>query len=243
MRKSLIIVFSVLLVVSLGGCGPKRIPKENLDAISKVAALSLMGDKIQFIQIGTTVFNNVEKYHLVKEWRIDDYIEGLIKSELARNQQLKISSVEFDREKMNDTYKVATRIHGDHHISKVKEYLQEFSSSNNLDTLFLVAHESTELQNPRRIVGGYTLYNRSLLGAKIETQIYLTLVIEVVDLRTIKSLASQTIFIKKGIANSYWQEEIKDLTDDQVLFVKKVIFDNLREAIPSAVSKLMNKSD
>jgi len=243
MRKGLIILFLVFLVISLASCGPKRIPKENLDSMNRVAVLSLMDDKIQFIQIGTTVFNNVEKYHLVKEWMIDDYIEGLIKHELAKNQQFKISNVEFDREKMNDTYKVATRLHGDHNISKVKGYLQELASSNNLDTLFLVAHESNELENPRRIVQGYTLYNRSLFGKKLTTQIYLTLVIEVVDLRTMKSIVRRYMFTKKDIDNSYWREEIRDLTDDQVLFIKKIIFDELREVIPLAVNHLMNKGD
>jgi hypothetical protein len=243
MRKGLIILFSMFLVISLVSCGPKRIPKENLDAMNRVVVLSLMGDNIEFIQIGTTVFNNVKKYHLVKDWMIDDYIEGLIKDELAKNQQFKVCNVEFDREKMNDTYKVATRLRGEHNIKKVKEYLQELASSNNVDTLFLVAYESNELENPRRRVQGYTLYNRSLFGKKLTTQIYLTLVIEVVDLRMIKSIARRYIFTKKYIDNSYWQEEIKDLTDDQVLFIKKVIFDNLKEVVSSAVNELMNKGD
>lgn len=167
MRKGVIILFLLFLVISLVSCGPKRIPKENLDKMNRVAVLSLTGDKIEFIQIGTTVFNNVKKYHLVKEWMIDDYIEGLIKNELAKNQQFKVCNVEFDREKMNDTYKVATRLHGEHNIKKVKEYLQELASSNKLDTLFLVAYEGTELENPRRIVQGYTLYNRSLFGENL----------------------------------------------------------------------------
>ena len=243
MRKGVIILFLLFLVISLVSCGPKRIPKENLDKMNRVAVLSLTGDKIEFIQIGTTVFNNVKKYHLVKEWMIDDYIEGLIKNELAKNQQFKVCNVEFDREKMNDTYKVATRLHGEHNIKKVKEYLQELASSNKLDTLFLVAYESTELENPRRIVQGYTLYNRSLFGRKLITQIYLTLVIEVVDLRTTESVVRRYVFTKKDIDNSYWQEEIKDLTEDQVLFIKKVIFDNLREVIPSTINQLINKSD
>ncbi len=202
-----------------------------------------MGDKIQFIQIGTTVFNNVEKYHLVKEWMIDNYIEGLIKDELVKNQRLKICDVEFDREKMNDTYKVATRLHGEHNISKVKKYLQELASSNKLDTLFLVAYESRELENPRRRVQGYTLYNRSLFGKKLTTQIYLTLVIEVVDLRTIKSIVRRYMFTGRYIDNSYWQEEIKDLTDDQVLYIKKIIFDNLKEVIPLEIKKITSETD
>lgn len=243
MRKGLLILFLMFLVASLVACGPKRIPKENLEKMNRVAVLSLMGDRIEFIQIGTTVFNNVKKYHLVKEWMIDDYIEGLIKDELAKNQQFKISNVEFDREKMNDTYKVATRLHGDHNIGKVKEYLQELASSNKVDTLFLVAHESMDLENPDRTVQGYTLYNRSLFGKKITTKIYLTLLVEVVDLRTTESVVRRYIFTKKDIDNSYWQEEIKDLTEDQVLFIKKVIFDNLREVIPSTIDQLINKSD
>jgi hypothetical protein len=59
----------------------------------------------------------------------------------------------------------------------------------------------------------------------------------------IKSIARRYIFTKKYIDNSYWQEEIKDLTDDQVLFIKKVIFDNLKEVVSSAVNELMNKGD
>ena len=240
MRKGLIILFSMFLVASLVSCIQRMISKENLDKISNVAALSLMGDKIQFVHIGTTVFNNVEKYHSVKDWRIDDYIEGLIKNELARNQQFAVLNVEFDREKMNDIYKVDTRIHD---ISKVKEYLQELALSNNVDTLFLVTHASIYFEYPSRRVEGYTLYNRSFFGKKVETEINLTLSIEVVDLRTIKTLAGGGFFTKKDIDNSYYQEEIKDLTDDQVLFIKKIIFEILKEKIPSEVNKLLNKSD
>lgn len=243
MRKGLIILFLVFLVISLFNCGPKRIPKENLDAMNRVAVLSLMGDKIEFIQIGTTVFNNVQKYHLVKDWMIDNYIEDLIKNELAKNQRLKICDVEFDREKMNATYKVATRLHGEHNINKVKGYLQELASSNKLDILFLVAYESRELENPRRMVKGYTLYNRSLFGKKLTTQVYLTFVIEVVDLRTIKSIASRYMFTQRYIDNSYWQEEIKDLTDDQVLYIKKIIFDTFREIIPLEIKKITSEAD
>lgn len=71
----------------------------------------------------------------------------------------------------------------------------------------------------------------------------MTLVIEVVDLRTTESVVRRYVFTKKDIDNSYWQEEIKDLTEDQVLFIKKVIFDNLREVIPSTINQLINKSD
>ncbi len=240
MRKCLIILF---LVVSLVSCAHRTVPKENLDAIKRIAVLSLIGDKIQFLQIGTTVFDNVENYHSVKEWGIDNYIEGLMKNELAAMGQFKVLDVEFNRKKMYGIYRAATRLRWDHDIGNVEEYLGELASFNSVDALILVARRYIELEYPHRMVGGYTLYHRSFLGIKITTRIYLTLVVEVVDLRTIKSLARRGIFIEKAINNSYWQEEIEDLTDDQVLFIKNTIFDKLREAVPMAVKRIMNKSD
>ena len=240
MRRCLIILFFGLSLVS---CAHRTVPKENLDTIKRIAVLSLLSDKIQFLQIGTTVFNNVENYHSVKEWEINHYIEGLIKNELAAMGQFKVMEVEFNRKKMYGIYRGVDGVRSDHDTSNVEDYLAKLASSSNIDALILVARRYVVLESPHRMVGGYTLYNRSLLGAKLMTQIYLTLVVEVVDLRTVKLLARRGISVQKTIPNSYWQEEIEDLTEDQVLFIKNTIFDKLREEVPLAVKKLMNKSD
>jgi hypothetical protein len=50
----------LLCALFLASCGITPIPPDKLSQARTIGAVSLLGDELHIVQIGTTVFNNVE---------------------------------------------------------------------------------------------------------------------------------------------------------------------------------------
>ncbi len=235
MRQILTLSFILLLFT---GCAtvPMTVPSEKINAIKRVAVVSLLGDEIHFRKIGTTVFTNVDKKYSVQEWGIDQYIENLVKNELKNNENFQLVEINFDKEKLKDIYKSTDRIpYADYDFKYVDKYLQDIATSKQVDALILIAETSSEIPGTPQYIRGYALYNRTFLFLKVETKIYLNSVIEVVDLQTLKPFARQALFFSEKVDNSYWQEDIAKLNADQISFIKNTIINKLNEKVPLAI--------
>lgn len=235
MRKILTLSFILLL---LTGCAtvPKTVTPENINAIKRVAVVSLLGDEIHFRKIGTTVFTNVDKKFSVQEWGIDQHIENLVKNEFKNNKSIQLVEINFDKEKLKDIYKSTNRIpYADYDLKYVDKYLHDVATSEQVDALILIAETSIEIPNTPQYVRGYALYNRTFLFLKFITKIYLVSAIEVVDLQTLKPFARQSLFFAEKVDNSYWQEDIAKLNADQISFIKNTIINKLNDKVPLAI--------
>ncbi len=76
------------IVISIVGCatlGMKRgLSDEDRSKFKNIAVYSGLGDKVQHVKIGTTVFQNKMDMAAVADWKIDSYAESAMVDRLKR---------------------------------------------------------------------------------------------------------------------------------------------------------------
>ena len=106
------IMLYILMIVILGGCTYAAIPikNETLVKIDKIGIVSIVGNEFTYGYMGITVFNNevkLENQNFIDfDYQVQRILEESINTKLTNNPKpIKIVNVDFDREKLINSYR------------------------------------------------------------------------------------------------------------------------------------------
>jgi hypothetical protein len=217
--KYLITIFCILLLLS--GCAPLKIMPEHVEKIQRIGAISLLGNNIEMLLVGTTVFNN-DHYYRDSELEIDKKILTLIKNHIS--PIFEYVELDYDERiftkafKINDDSGFGVNLN----IETIKPYLEEMSAKYNLDALIFVTRRKSANRNGHATVGD-SIYTRYLLGSQVETIFSFQATYSVIDLKKFKLLARSGAYCTKDIPNEYWFDKKHKIELEEIKYIQTII--------------------
>ncbi|HEY1267013.1 MAG TPA: hypothetical protein VGH16_07135 [Candidatus Binatia bacterium] len=225
----------LLCVLFLASCGITPIPPHKLSQARTIGAISLLGDQLHIAQVGTTVFNNVDKDEKAG-WAIDRFTTHKIKSILAGKNNLRFVDIDYKYSEFEPIYRSTSRFPAfDYDLKDVREPLLQLKSVYGIDLLILVARVRERVVNSPMSVHGCAIYSESFLGLEIKTRAFLAAEIAVVDMTDLKVLSDARMFGSKLLGHAIWKEHVKDYRPEELrlldIFCKSVLESKLDGAL------------
>src|ERR1043166_7907594 len=93
MKTNLVITIVLNFLFLLSSCGITSISPDKLSQVRTIGAMSLLGDELHIAQVGTTVFNNLDKDEKAG-WAIDRFTTEKIKNILAGKTKLRFVDID-----------------------------------------------------------------------------------------------------------------------------------------------------
>jgi len=181
-----LVIFLVLSV--LYGCAAAR-PEHLPEALNgrSVVVLSTVGDTMNLMHVGTTVFQNTQASVDVARWRLDAYLEEHVLQVLERDGRFRprIATDPQSREIMMGVGYDAgnTPIYA---IKERKGKTKRVAALEKADLVLLLApdNEGDVFFGTNQSMDGYGVYQRSFLGVKTKHVVYATLQMVLYDGQT-----------------------------------------------------------
>lgn len=217
--KYIIIIFTTLLV--LQGCASIKIQPQQLERIQRIGAISLLGDKIEMLLVGTTVFNNKHYYREIGQG-VDQKMRNLIREKIIH----KMNYVDFDYDKdiiaQGYKYKDGTGFGRGFDIELIKPYLKDISKKYDLDALILVTRRRSG--NRYGFDGiGYNLFTRSFFSKRVATIFTFQATYSIINLKTFESFARGGAYCTKDIPHEYWVDENSDMGIEKKEYIQNLM--------------------
>lgn len=229
----------LMLLVMCGCATTKPIEPQKLTQIHRVGTISLLGDKINLVQVGTTVFNNVNSYNGVAEWNIDGFTVAEIQRQLAKNTSITPVPIAYQQSDFSEIYLSQLSFpYTDYDIASVKSKLIAIGKSNGIDTLLLVLSRRLDMTGYNHYIHGYGVFSRSLLGVEVGSSFSLGLTIAVVDLQTQEILSESAFSVVKPLDRGVWKDSISKYSEAERALLKSYALDGIKSEIPVSLGKL-----
>ena len=183
-----------LFILVLTGCFNQPLSLESREQIRKVAVVSLMGDDLFLLNVGTTAFTNSERYLKIEGWDIDRFVEKTAVSALSAKGRYQI--VRYDPEKAGikslygsvenfDMQRTRT-------VDSILPRLRGMAADSKADDIIVIRRCGSSLPPAAPdylIAHGDTFLRRSFLTLPIDCRLYLIYFTEVIDTKTMKVTA------------------------------------------------------
>jgi len=233
-------VVLALIVVMICGCATtKPIEPQRLSQIHKIGAVSLLGDKLNIVQVGTTVFNNVNKYEPVPAWDIDRFAVTEIQKSLTTSETFTFLPIAYDQKDLADIYRSQDSFpYADFDINYVKEKLAALGKDNGIDTLLVVLSARRDLTGNHHFMHGYGVFSRSLFGAEVGASFSLGATLAVIDVRGPEVLSVAPLFIHKPLERGIWKEHISHYAPEELALLKSYTQNAIKSEVALALVKL-----
>jgi hypothetical protein len=210
----------LLCVLFLASCGITPIPPHKLSQARTIGAISLLGDQLHIAQVGTTVFNNVDKDEKAG-WAMDRFTTQKIKNILAGKSNLKFVDIDYKYSDFEPIYQATTRFPAaDYDLKYARDALSKLRQDYGIDLLILVARTRHGIEDGIMYVHGCAIYNRSLLGISVETKAYLAAEIAIVDMADFKILTDALMIDRQDYERRLWKENVKDYSGLELRFLE-----------------------
>ncbi|MBV8978509.1 MAG: hypothetical protein JO261_03325 [Alphaproteobacteria bacterium] len=191
--------------------------------IRSVAVISITGETLNFQTRGLTVLTDSEEEMPIPEWGIDKWMTASLTKALAARFQVKDANV--------DRAAVAS--------CDFKRGCPDLAKPEGGVDAFIVVHKSEE-PGPLRttlMAKGIGVFFTSIITSKYNPTIHVDYVIDVVDAKTGKVLASgrnntPALFMLTNDWPNKWQE----LSPQQQQIVKEIITDMIEKSLPTALA-------
>ncbi|BAL94782.1 hypothetical protein [Rubrivivax gelatinosus] len=182
MRRPLLLLASWALVSLLSGCavlGAKRgVSEEDLSQTRRIGVVSLLGDRLYGVRIGTTVFQNDSFVAQVPEWKVDAYATD--RAVALLKDRSSFEAAPLDRGEL-----VADRMPVDGW-----QQLKTAGARQGFDRLVIVRPGTASTQDRGFFTPGYGLIERSFFGL-VRRCVYAAYIVDVMDVKTGEEIAWQ----------------------------------------------------
>jgi hypothetical protein len=234
------VLFLFITFLLISGCAALQpIDPEKLTAIQRIGVISLLGDEMQIKKVGTTVFNNVEKYEKVGDWKIDEYVKSVVRGEIVDNSRFVYVELTADQQALRQTYFEKERIKKAADAESVKDEMKQIAHTDSIDTLVLVLRMATgdPFSDTNQYVYGYGLYHRSFLSYE-QTGVYGRMLVVVQDVKTMEEMRRRGVVAKKVVDNAYWTEEFARLPAGKQQYIEKTIKEEIGSSLKLGLNRL-----
>ena len=232
----------ILLAFFLVICGcatTKPIEANKLSQIKNVGAISLLGNTLNIVQIGPTIFNNAVKFEIVKDWNIDGFVIDQIKYQLSTNSSLTYKPIKHDVNEFTDVYKSHNNIlYADYDIDYIKDRLISIRDSFGIDTLILLTSARRDVTGHGIFTQGYATLNWSFLGIEVTSLFVIGATITVIDLKELVILSESPITNYFGLKSGFCKENITDYSQKELMMLKKYILNSIEFGIPRSLENI-----
>ena len=240
-RFIFIMVFAIIFFVcttSTNAMIIDQITKSELDKMSRIGVLSLLGNKIELNHVGMLIFNNKLSYQDV-DWQIDQFVEELVKKDISDNTEYQCIDLEFSKENLSEREikKIYDSKSGLPEVGldyrDIEEYLKNIASTHNIDTLILIVRRTTEEPDTSVAINGYSLRTKERIPLlKEPPQLFIALNIQVIDLTTMELLSSYIAGESKETEKGSVKKEFGELSTEELKYLEDNLKDILKEKIP-----------
>lgn len=233
----LLIVF-VLMFVS--GCATtKPIEPEKIAQIRKVGAVSLLGERLNIVQVGTTVFNNVNTFEDVPGWNVDEFAVGELKTFLGNDRPYTFVPITYQQKQLSSIYKSKDRFpYADFDIDYIRDQLVKIKGEYEVDTLVLLLSSRRDTTGNGHYLHGFGVFSRSLLGVEVGSTFTLGATLAVIDLNTLEILSTSPVSLVKRLERGIWKESVSRYSPEELDLLKNYLFDGIKSAVPVSLEKL-----
>lgn len=177
MFRSLMTAAALAGAMVLSGCSALNVRSaldtDDLSRIHKVGVASALGDTFHGVSLGTTIYTNESFHALVGDWQMDAYAASRTASLLEENKRVKAEVLAASGETADAQRKAA---------------LAE-AEQKGLDAVLLLHPGVSDVY--KGMVPGYGFFERSTLGVLASRCVYAAYQVEVVDVKSHKTLAWQ----------------------------------------------------
>jgi hypothetical protein len=237
MHRALLLILVALLIPGCASLQP--IDRERLNAMERIGVISLLGDEMQIKKVGTTVFNNVEKYEQVGDWKIDEFVKGVVRDEIITNGRLTYVELAGDQQELRQKYFERERADKIANPDSVKNELKQIADAASVDTLVLVVRMATgdPFSDTNQYVYGYGLYHRSFFMYD-QTGVFGRALIVVKDAKTMEELRKRGVPSKRVVDDSYWTLEFAQLPLEKRQYIENTIKDEMKASLKIQLNRL-----
>ena len=203
--------FKLLLILFLlvGCAGVKPIPQENLNAIHRISAISILEDNLKIRYIGPTIFNNFDEDVSVADWKIDKYVVDTLGKEISENTGMSFQSAKYDIKPLLVIYEKGN------HSDQIKNELEAISRENELDALIFVRREW--FQDPilhDQNINGYGIFQRNVIFSRMSAM-HIIASVTIYDTKQMTPLCKFYLIDDKQVDNSYFTKDFNKLPNEQ----------------------------
>lgn len=238
----------LLLLFITSGCiasYPTSISVENRARMKKVAVISLMGDDLCRVNVGTTVFNNMVKYWDVSGWDIDKFAAETVISTLSAKGGYEFVHCDPEKASIKSLYGSAKNLDHQVSIDNLIVKLQGISLDSNVDSFIVVKRRAMNFVPlaPDYIWGyGSTIFCRSVLKLPVAARLYAAFDIIVINARTMQVAAIGYDYARdrdwQEIESGFCKDELAELTPAQQDQIETKVKQILKYWIPARLDKL-----
>lgn len=229
--------FLLLGVISLfiSGCATIRQPLsvQYKQSIRSIAVVSMMGDRIEAIKVGTTVFNNERFDEKYSAFEMDKEIEESIGQYLRQHSGFKVSAVPDLKTKFQ---KVVGETPNWTKILKGLNSSLEDLKTKEIDAVLVVSRESINYEDSSVFACGYGLAVRTFLMLWY-AQTYCNLEFTLIDTSTEKVIFDRSEYWWKELKFSKWQKTFSQLTTAEQDAINSFLRDVVDRKIPMFLTK------
>lgn len=230
------LITALLSLALLAGCsGAARLPADKLARARTVGAISLLGDEMNVVQVGTTTFGNSNKKQRVAPG-IDRLAVERIKTDLGKTL-LSFVDVDYKYSDFVPIYRAASRLpYADYDLRYAQPALAAVKDKYSIELLILIARARREADANNNYLTGYGIFSRAFFGMETSTRAGLAADIAVVDMSDFKILSVASITRWSDLDRTMWKD-ISDYTRDEL----KTVASFYRSALESEIDRALDQ--
>ena len=233
MRK--IVILFLLFFLCQCSSIPSRIKKEQLKEIKRIGCISLLGDELEVIGRGLTIFDLSGNDLRFPDWKLNTLAIDEMKTLLSNGGEFIYIMVDYDSQQLNKIYTKTLNYPLSYDISLIQDDLRKLGNKYALDALVVLVKAPFVYFN--MLMRGLGVYSRSAFGIR-ETDIYLLTRMVVFGGETMDPIANQNVFDIESLNNDLWSKNLKELTAQQQEILEEKIKELLRKQIPYQLRKV-----
>ena len=216
MKRLFVILF---LGIALTGCATTQpIQQEKLDSISRVSAVSLMGNELNLIFGGITILTKKWLKSDATNWHIDDFVQEAIRKAIVAEGRHRYVDIDLDTDTMMKVYvsrEVDPCSAPKYDFSLIRDKIRHIRSEYGIDMLIFVLESGPpcfDWQGP--LVVGYGVYQETIFGLQ-HTETHASSRVIALDASNLEELSSHLVASFESIDNRYQKSGFESLTPEE----------------------------
>lgn len=235
------IVFAVLILLAGTGCWPPKateIAPKEITRLHRVAVVSIMGNELHQVHIGTTVLTDRSSHLPVPAWDMDSFVTDVARERLRRCRGIEFVPLPADAITIESVYgSVPQKYTQMFSLTHIKDKLEVLARQFDIDAFIIIVRRS-DASLTSKPVHGYSFCAQSLMGRISAVAIFLSVTIRVVDAKTFEDLGEATIYTQRGVDPLLWRDDLSTLPPKDLARIEAVVKGFLRERLNSSMIEI-----
>lgn len=219
MQGSIIRTIVLILLLGVTGCAntSHSIAPEVLGPVRYVAVISLLGDTLKSVEVGTSALSNRVIEIMITERHFDRQVTQSLDGHIRNQSAYQVIDQPYDSKVLWRVYaapKAGPSLDSDYDLKRIREPLQRLAATRHVDAIVLLlawrapdyaGHSLGDLP-------GYGLYRHYFPGVPASTDTYVAFPVHIVWADGATVLGEQAMTAYAKFDDSYWSDGFDGLT-------------------------------